>query len=119
MEFEPQTLSDIYRSFITDKIAIDEAGRQIVEYTRLHRIEVGCLDLEPMSEEERVKAGQLLDYLLRPIEEQFLLGKLSKEKLHVRLLLICHPIPFGLLPSTQTQRHLRNGKNSKNYRITL
>src|SRR5688572_30922161 len=79
MEFEPQTLSDIYRRFITGQIAIDEAGRQIVEYTRVHRIEVGCLDLEPMSEEERVKAGQLLDHLLRPIEQQFLLGKLSKE----------------------------------------
>jgi hypothetical protein len=63
---------------MTDKITIDEAGSQIVEYTRLHRIEVGCLDFEPMSEEERVKAGQLLDYLLRPIEQQFLLGKLSK-----------------------------------------
>lgn len=80
MELEPQTLNDIYRRFMTDKITIDEAGRQIVEYTQLHRIEVGCLDLEPMSEEERVKAGQLLDYLLRPIEHEFLLGKLSKEE---------------------------------------
>jgi len=80
MEFEFQTLSDIYRRFMTDKIAIEEAGRQIVEYTRLHRIEGGCFDLEPMSEEERVKAGQLLDYLLRPIQQQFLLGKLSKEE---------------------------------------
>ena len=33
-----------------------------------------------MSEEERVKAGQLLDYLLGPIQQQFLLGKLSKEE---------------------------------------
>ena len=33
-----------------------------------------------MSAEERVKAGQLLDYLVHPIEQQFLLGKLSKEE---------------------------------------
>jgi hypothetical protein len=80
MKSEPQTLRDIYRSFVTGKIAIDEAGRQVVEYARLHRIEVGSLDLGPMSDEEGVKAGQLLDYLLHPIEQQFLLGRLSKEE---------------------------------------
>jgi hypothetical protein len=80
MEFEPKTLSDIYRRFMTDKIVIDEAGRQIIEYTRLHSLEVGSLDLEPMSEEERGKAGELLYYLVRPIEQQFLLGQLSKEE---------------------------------------
>jgi hypothetical protein len=55
----------------------DEAARQITEYTRLYRAEPGSLDFEPMSQEERSKVEELLDYLLQPILEQFLLGKIS------------------------------------------
>lgn len=80
MQGETQTLRDIYWRFVERKMPIDEAARQITEYTRLYRVEPGSLDLEPMSQEERSKVEELLDYLLQPIREQFLLGKISMEE---------------------------------------
>ena len=85
MQGETQTLRDIYWRFVERKMPIDEAARQITEYTRLYRVEPGSLDLEPMSQEERSKVEELLDYLLQPIREQFLLGKISMEEAAYRI----------------------------------
>jgi hypothetical protein len=38
-----------------------------------------------MSQEERSKVEELLDYLLQPIREQFLLGKISMEEAAYRI----------------------------------
>ena len=85
MQGETQTLRDIYWRFVERKMLIDEAARQITEYTRLYRVEPGSLDLELMSQEERSKVEELLDYLLQPIREQFLLGKISMEEAAYRI----------------------------------
>jgi len=47
-----------------------------------------------MSQEERSKVEELLDYLLQPIWEQFLLGKISMEEAAYRI----HPylIPLSI-----------------------
>jgi len=94
MQGETQTLRDIYWRFVERKMPIDEAARQITEYTRLYRVEPGSLDLEPMSQEERSKVEELLDYLLQPIWEQFLLGKISMEEAAYRI----HPylVPLSI-----------------------
>jgi len=94
MQGETQTLRDIYWRFVERKMLIDEAARQITEYTRLYRVEPGSLDLEPMSQEERSKVEELLDYLLQPIWEQFLLGKISMEEAAYRI----HPylVPLSI-----------------------
>src|SRR5437870_7238414 len=114
MQGETQTLRDIYWRFVERKMLIDEAARQITEYTRLYRVEPGSLDLEPMSQEERSKVEELLDYLLQPIWEQFLLGKISMEEAAYReYALTWYHSPFGLSTLTSQEFQPRSKRNLK------
>jgi hypothetical protein len=77
MESEIQTLQDIYSQFIRGMVPIDVAAQQVSEYTRLRKIPIGSLNFQEISDAERDKAVELLQYLLQPIEKQFFNGDVS------------------------------------------
>jgi len=91
MESETEMLRDIYWRFIRGAVPLDEAALQVAEYTRQHKCAPGSLDLEPMSDEERLKAGELLQFLLQPTIEEYLLDRISLNDAARQMALVLSP----------------------------
>jgi hypothetical protein len=109
MESETEMLRDIYWRFIRGNVSVDEAALQVTEYTRQHKCIPGNLDLEPMSDEERLKAGELLQFLLQPIIEEYLLDRISLNDAARQMALVLSPhsiwsSPFTTYDSPITER---------------
>lgn len=84
-------LRDIYWQFIRGDASVDEAARQISEHAQQHEILVDSLEFEPLSEKQHNKVRELMDYLLKPIEQQYFRGEGSPQEAAARMAPILFP----------------------------
>jgi hypothetical protein len=88
----PMSMSDVYRRFLNDELAFEEAAALLREHAASWRTEPGSLSLDHWPAAQREKAGELFSAAIQPILAPYFAGQLDSDAAARQLAPLVFPV---------------------------
>jgi hypothetical protein len=72
-------MSDVYRRFLNDELALQEAAQLLRMHASAWKAEPGSLRLDTLPEEQREKAAELFNAAIQPILDPYFAGQVASD----------------------------------------